>query len=454
MSEKTLNTRIVMKHDVENNWKLATNFSPKNGEIIVYDVDATHFVPRLKVGDGNTNVNNLPFLFSNSDKIPFVNITTKEGVYTARISDYTPLKSSMFIGKVDAESTSQMQITVNDETKRMYTKDNSRIPAGYLKANDFALFVLGSSGWFVVPLGGVVSEGGSGSIDTSVTADQIHMSATDTTTVAQAIASKADEDHTHDGQYAVINHDHDTTYAQIDHDHNGTYALEGHTHNYAGSSSAGGAATSANKVNKAVTFNNGGSGAASGTTFDGSTARTISYNTIGAAAAGHNHDDDYAAKDHNHEGVYAVVGHNHDGDYATTDHTHNYAGSSSVGGAATSANKVNKAITFNNGGKGVTSGTTFDGSTARTISYNTIGAAAEGHNHDSAYAAIDHNHGDTYAATNHTHDGYVLKAGDTMEGTLVGAATPAATVAFRNIFAGTEEVSGTLQEGTIYIQYI
>jgi hypothetical protein len=32
----------------------------------------------------------------------------------------------------------------------------------------------------------------------------------------------------------------------------------------------------------AVTFNNGGSGAASGTTFDGSVARTISYNTIGA----------------------------------------------------------------------------------------------------------------------------------------------------------------------------
>jgi hypothetical protein len=33
-----------------------------------------------------------------------------------------------------------------------------------------------------------------------------------------------------------------------------------------------------------ITFNNSGSGAASGTTFDGSTARTISYNTIGAMA--------------------------------------------------------------------------------------------------------------------------------------------------------------------------
>jgi hypothetical protein len=57
-----------------------------------------------------------------------------------------------------------------------------------------------------------------------------------------------------------------------------------HNHNYAGSSSAGGAATSANKVNSLLTFNNGGSGGNSGTTFDGSAARTISYNTIGAAS--------------------------------------------------------------------------------------------------------------------------------------------------------------------------
>jgi len=47
-----------------------------------------------------------------------------------------------------------------------------------------------------------------------------------------------------------------------------------------------GNATTASKVNKAVTFNNGGAGAASGITFDGSAARTISYNTIGAQQAG------------------------------------------------------------------------------------------------------------------------------------------------------------------------
>lgn len=61
MSEKRLNTRIVHKHDVESNWLLATNFTPMAGEIIVYDIDENYSYERLKVGDGVTNVNDLPF---------------------------------------------------------------------------------------------------------------------------------------------------------------------------------------------------------------------------------------------------------------------------------------------------------------------------------------------------------------------------------------------------------
>lgn len=43
-------------------------------------------------------------------------------------------------------------------------------------------------------------------------------------------------------------------------------------------------ASATGTTTNAVTFNNSGSGAASGTTFDGSVARTISYNTLGAQA--------------------------------------------------------------------------------------------------------------------------------------------------------------------------
>lgn len=53
--------RFVQKHDTEANWALAINFSPLQGEIIVYDPDDTYSYARFKVGDGATNVNDLPF---------------------------------------------------------------------------------------------------------------------------------------------------------------------------------------------------------------------------------------------------------------------------------------------------------------------------------------------------------------------------------------------------------
>lgn len=63
MSEKILNNvRYILKHDSEENWEKASNFSPKNGEPIIYDEDSTHLRPRLKIGDGSTNVNNLSFV--------------------------------------------------------------------------------------------------------------------------------------------------------------------------------------------------------------------------------------------------------------------------------------------------------------------------------------------------------------------------------------------------------
>ena len=59
--EKHLNSRIQQKHDTELNWNKATNFIPKQGEIIVYDIDDNYFYERIKIGDGITPVTNLPF---------------------------------------------------------------------------------------------------------------------------------------------------------------------------------------------------------------------------------------------------------------------------------------------------------------------------------------------------------------------------------------------------------
>ena len=57
-------SRIIHKHDTEENWNTASvnkNFIPLKGEIIVYDKDATHNYERIKIGDGETKVSNLPF---------------------------------------------------------------------------------------------------------------------------------------------------------------------------------------------------------------------------------------------------------------------------------------------------------------------------------------------------------------------------------------------------------
>ena len=69
-SNNTIKTRIRLKSDTEANWNKAgprdgsAGFVPLAGELIVYSADATHPFSRLKVGDGSTNVVNLPFIDS------------------------------------------------------------------------------------------------------------------------------------------------------------------------------------------------------------------------------------------------------------------------------------------------------------------------------------------------------------------------------------------------------
>lgn len=73
MADKTINTRIQLKNDTEENWRKAgpkgdnPGFIPRKGELIIYNaetganVDEARRFPRFKVGDGVTTVVNLPF---------------------------------------------------------------------------------------------------------------------------------------------------------------------------------------------------------------------------------------------------------------------------------------------------------------------------------------------------------------------------------------------------------
>lgn len=62
MAVKTYEGRILHKHDTKENWDKAVNFIPKISELIVYDADDDCAYPRLKIGDGATKVQELPFV--------------------------------------------------------------------------------------------------------------------------------------------------------------------------------------------------------------------------------------------------------------------------------------------------------------------------------------------------------------------------------------------------------
>lgn len=60
----TINTRIKLKRDTTAHWNAATGFIPLAGEVIIYtdyrSENGTD-VPGMKVGDGQTYVQDLPF---------------------------------------------------------------------------------------------------------------------------------------------------------------------------------------------------------------------------------------------------------------------------------------------------------------------------------------------------------------------------------------------------------
>ena len=172
-------------------------------------------------------------------------------------------------------------------------------------------------------------------------------------------------------------------------------ALDGHTHNYAGSSSAGGSATSAVKATQDASGNVITSTYATKTELD--TAKSNLQTSInGKANSSHTHSIA------NVTNLQSTL----DGK-AASGHTHNYAGSSSVGGAATSANKLAAARTISLTGD-VSGSTSFDGSgnvsittTVADDSHNHVisnvdglqsaldGKSATSHNHNSAYISKD-----------------------------------------------------------------
>ena len=144
-----------------------------------------------------------------------------------------------------------------------------------------------------------------------------------------------------------------------------------HTHNYAGSSSAGGAATSANKVNSSlkVRLNNGTTEGTNQFTFDGSAAKTVNItpNAIGAAASSHGTHVTYSTSAPLVAGTAAVGSANN---VARGDHVH--PAQTSVTGNAGTATKLATARIIQIGNKS----NSFDGSDNISYTLADIGALA------------------------------------------------------------------------------
>lgn len=94
---KILNTRIQQKYDSESNWStVESTFVPLDGEVVVYGSnDLTS--PKLKIGDGTTTLEELPFLYAESSapELTPIPYPTVSGTYiyngaaqTVKFNDY------------------------------------------------------------------------------------------------------------------------------------------------------------------------------------------------------------------------------------------------------------------------------------------------------------------------------------------------------------------------------
>lgn len=66
---------------------MATNFTPLNGETIIYDEDDNHNYKRIKIGNGIDNVNNLPFTIDNAQNRIDENLETESKSVVGAINE-------------------------------------------------------------------------------------------------------------------------------------------------------------------------------------------------------------------------------------------------------------------------------------------------------------------------------------------------------------------------------
>lgn len=144
MANKTLNTRIQHKTDTTENWLKAESFSPLKGELIIYqDSDNT----QAKIGDGVTNVNQLPFLFNIPNLLQRIvdletklaNLTYNEDTDTYIFASNITTEGSISEGTPNEEELnvlSLLSLTKDENGEATYTFNANVVVNGDLKEKD------------------------------------------------------------------------------------------------------------------------------------------------------------------------------------------------------------------------------------------------------------------------------------------------------------------------------
>ena len=122
--EKELKAIHQQKHDTEENWLKATSFKPRAGQLIVYDADNNHSTPRIKIGDGSTNVNDLPFMGVDTSnlQVKFADVNKDTNTVSLIPSGMgTKDYNITLLGSASGSFTSGIVNTFNDNGDNSYT---------------------------------------------------------------------------------------------------------------------------------------------------------------------------------------------------------------------------------------------------------------------------------------------------------------------------------------------
>ena len=123
-TEKTINARMQMKTDTALNWSKAINFIPKKGEIIIYEADSDYGYERMKIGDGSTKVNDLPFVigakdWNQNDPTASDYIKNRPGGYTVNYPAINIELDGVIGDRVSVDIVSMKYVKVSDEIPKV-----------------------------------------------------------------------------------------------------------------------------------------------------------------------------------------------------------------------------------------------------------------------------------------------------------------------------------------------